>query len=420
MKSSKVPKESNVKIGGKFGTKPSAKLTWMNDLTVTSAKKMIDMGQILSWGNGRQAAKVLGVSGCEEVVRYVAVRLGDRYEDRLASEILVETLYAILTSVESESVMIAFLEGLFDSEEFENITRQLVDISLGGEVGESDIEKAVVTIAVSLICEIGLNIYRIEEDHPGQIAKSKALTEHIATYLLSVSNTNVQTVRICLLRYFSQTEYGKTVKSNYSRVMNRFGHTIYEALFQQLFVKKSEKIASQFLLENLPCGLEDTNRDTQAIVHEMLKQYMFKESERFCLFIHQLGAHLIAISQEGTLCLAAENFSRHLVSLYVVTAELGHRELAKEVLQELHRFGPYGECSDWIRALESAPSINRLFREMVSDYRKTVVERGRLHKVTSQFRKSKRGRKPTITKGDFGFLEQVRVLGEYEVRHSAA
>ena len=420
MSSGKNGKKVNAKIGGKAIINPGAKLAWTKNLTVESAKKMIDLGQILSWDNGRNAAKVLGVSGCEEVVRYVANRLGDRYADRLASEILLETLYAILKSVESESVMISFLEGLFDSEEFENITKQLVDISLGGEVGESPIEKAVITVAVSLICEIGLNIYKIEDEHPGQIARSKALTEHIATYLLSVSNTNVQTVRICLLRYFSQTEYGKTVKVNYSRIMNRFGHTIYEALFQQLFVKKSEKIASQFLLENLPCGLEDSHRDTQFIVHEMLKQYMFKESERFCLFIHQLGAHLIAISQEGSLCLAAENFSRHLVSLYVVTAELGHRELAKEVLQELHRFGPYGECKNWIRSLETDPSISRLFREIVTEYRKKVVERGKLDASTSQFRKSTRGRKPSITKGDFGFLEQVRVLGEYEVRHTAA
>ncbi len=400
--------------------KLNQKMSWTKDLTVNSAKKMIDMGQILSWGNGHHAAKVLGDSGCEEVVRYIAVRLGDRYSDRLSSEILVESLYGILTAVENESVMIAFLESLFDSEEFENITRQLVDISLGGEVGETQIEKNVVTVAVSLICEIGLNVHRMEEEHPGQIGKSKALTEHIATYLLSVSNTNVQTVRICLLRYFSQTEYGKTVKVNYSRIMNRFGHTIYEALFQQLFVKKSEKIASQFLLENLPCGLEATNRETQMIVHEMLKQYMFKESERFCLFMHQLGAHLLSVSQEGTLCLAAENYARHLVSLFAVTDEIGHRELAKEVLQELYRFAPYGECAAWIREIETAPSIKRLFREMAVDYRKKVVETGKVNKVTSHFRKSTRGRKPSIAKGDFGFLEQVRVLGEYEVRHTAA
>ena len=165
------------------------KVTWTKDLTVSSAKKLIDMGHILSWANGAKAAKTLGDAGCEEIARYIGVRLGDRYDDRLASEILVESLYAILTSVSSESVMIGFLESLFDSEEFWNVTRQLVDISLGGDVGESAIEKSVATVAVSLICEIGLNIQRIEESHPGQIEKSKALTDHIATYLPCARNS---------------------------------------------------------------------------------------------------------------------------------------------------------------------------------------------------------------------------------------
>jgi hypothetical protein len=400
--------------------KPTKGLNWATDLDVTTAKKLIDMGHLLSWEDGRKVVKVLGESGCEEVVRYIAVRLGDRYSDRLSSEILVESLYSILTSVSNEKVMIGFLESLFDSDEFENVTRQLVDISLGGEVVENTLGRSVVTIAVSLICEIGLNIQRIEDENPGQIAKGKALTEHIATYLLSVSNTNVQTVRICLLRYFSQTEYGQTTKVNYSRIMNRFGHTIFEALFQQLFVKKSEKIAAQFLLENLPCGLEADNRETQLIVHEMLKQHMFKESERFCLFMHQLGSHLISMSQEGVLCPAAENYSRHLIALYKVASDLGHRELGREVLQELYKFAGYGECMEWIRTLETSAELRRVFRDMAKDYRMKVVESGKGKKVVSQFRKSTRGRKPSISKGDFGFLEQVRTLGEFEVRHTAA
>jgi hypothetical protein len=191
-----------------------------------------------------------------------------------------------------------------------------------------------------------------------------------------------------------------------------------ESLFQQLFVKKSERVAVQFLLENLPCALE-AGSDTQKIIHETFKQHMFKESERFCLFMHELGSHLMSLGSESELCPAAQSFARHLIALFKVTSDLGHKELAREVLQELHKFGPFGDVRHWIRSLESSAEIRRTFRELATDYRVKIVETGKSGKVVSQFRMSKRGRKPSLSKGDFGFLEQVTTLGDYEVRYSA-
>jgi hypothetical protein len=393
-------------------------MTWKNLTDVGSAKKLVDVGYLLPWSEGRSVVKVLGEEGSCDLVRYIAIRLADRYSDRLAAEILVESLYAVLTAASNEKVMIAFLEELFDSDQFENVTRHLVEISLGGEVGEDDLSKAVVSAAVALICEIGLNIQRIEDEDPGRIDRAKALSDHIAAYLLSVSNTNVQAVRLSLLRYFSQTEYGISGKTNYTRLMVRFGHSIMESLFQQLFVKKSERVAVQFLLENLPCALE-AGSDTQKIIHETFKQHMFKESERFCLFMHELGSHLMSLGSESELCPAAQSFARHLIALFKVTSDLGHKELAREVLQELHKFGPFGDVRHWIRSLESSAEIRRTFRELATDYRVKIVETGKSGKVVSQFRMSKRGRKPSLSKGDFGFLEQVTTLGDYEVRYSA-
>jgi len=399
-------------------TKSKKAIQWKNTTDIATAKKLIDMGHLLPWNDGKIVLKVLGDEGASDLVRYIAARLGDRYNDRLAAEILVESLYAVLTASSSEKIMIAFLEELFSSDEFENVTRHLVEISLGGEVGEDDLSKSVVSAAVALICEIGLNIQRIEDEEEGRIEKAKSLSDHIAAYLLSVSNTNVQAVRLSLLRYFSQIEYGHTLKTNYGKLMSRFGHSIMEALFQQLFVKKSEKIAAQFLLENLPCALEGSS-ETQKILHETFKQHMFKESERFCLFLHELGTHVLSLGQEDQLCPAAESYARHLVALYKVTSDLGHKELGREVLQELHKFSGFGDCGKWIKSLEVSSEIRRVFRDLATDYRVKVVESGKGGKVVSQFRMSKRGRKPSLSKGDFGFLEQVTTLGEYEVRHSA-
>jgi hypothetical protein len=393
-------------------------ISWKNVTDIVEAKRLVDKGQLLQWGDGRHVHKVFGDSGCSEIVDHIALRLGERHNDRLSAEILIESLYSIMISSSDEKIMITFLNALFNSDDFTPITKHLVEISLGGEVGEDPLSKSVASTAVALICEIGLNIHRIEISEPGRIEKSRALSDHIAAYLLSVSNTNVQSVRLSLLRYFSQIEYDVKNKINYPKLMGRFGHSLMESLFQQLFVKKSEKIAAQYLLENLPCALESYG-DSQRILHESFKIYMLKEPERFCLFMHELGDQLISISQEGQLCEAAGNYARHLISLYKVTSDLGHRELAREVLQELYKFAPYGECATWIRGLESSPEIKRFFREMATEYRVKVIESGKTQKVISQFRMSKRGRKPSLTKGDFSFLEQIITLGDYEVRHSA-
>jgi len=398
--------------------KSKKSVNWRNIHDIVDAKRLVDLGHLLSWNEGRTVVKFLGETGSCELVRHMAFRMGERFNDRLAAEILVESLYAVLTASGREVVMIAFLEELFDSDEFEGITRNLVEISLGGEVGEDELSKSVVSAAVALVCEIGLNIQRVEEDDPGRIDKGRSLSDHIAAYLLSVSNTNVQAVRLCLLRYFSQTEYGNITKKNYSRLMNRFGHSLMEALFQQLFVKKSEKIAAQYLLENLPCALE-AGGDMQRMLHETLKQHMLKESERFCLFMHELGSHVLSLGQEGELCPAAKSFARHLIALYKVASDLGHKHLGREVLQELYKFAPYEDCSGWIHSLEVSSEIRKSFRELAVDYRIKIVQAGKGGKVISQFRVSKRGRKPSIGKGDFGFLEQVMILGDYEVRHSA-
>jgi hypothetical protein len=107
------------------------------------------------------------------------------------------------------------------------------------------------------------------------------------------------------------------------------------------------------------------------------------------------------------------------MALYKVTSDLGHKELGKEVLQELHKFSKFGTCREWIVSLETSPELRKSFRELANEYRIKVAEAGKNSKVISQFRVAKRGRKPSLSKGDFGFLEQVTTLGDYEVRYSA-
>src|SRR5690606_18318848 len=107
-----------------------------------------------------------------------------------------------------------------------------------------------------------------------------ALLDHIATFLLSVSNANSSCIRLSLLHYFGVCERHSEQKVCFNRIMGRFGHTVLDHLFNLLFRKRSEAVALQYLVENLPHVLE-ADRHAQKIVHETFKFYMLKQPERF-------------------------------------------------------------------------------------------------------------------------------------------
>ncbi|MCX6126751.1 MAG: hypothetical protein NTV34_18630 [Proteobacteria bacterium] len=236
------------------------KFSWKEVNDITGAKRAIDTGILLDWPESRRVCKVLNDEMLGEVIRHIALRLGERWNDRLPAEILVESLLVILTTAGKESLIVTFLETAINADEFEHLARVFVET------------------AVALICELGFCIQQIEDESPGHLQRGTALLDHIATYLLSVGNTSIQSVRLSLLRYFSHSEYGLSNKPGFTKIMGRFGHTMFDCLFQQLFNKKSEALALQYLLDNVPTALEAIG-DSQTILHETFKQYMLKQTD---------------------------------------------------------------------------------------------------------------------------------------------
>ena len=392
---------------------------WKDVVDIISARRAIDTGCLLMWDDAKQAIRKLDETSQVDMIRHITQRLGERWNDRLATEILVESLLVTLATMNKESLLVAFLEEVINGRDFENVARVFVEISLSTEVTDDDREIAARATAVALICELGFNIQHIEDEYPGQLERGKALLDHIATYLLSVGNTNIPSVRLSLLRYFSNSEYGANHKPGFSKVMNRFGHSMFDALFQQLFNKKSEAVALQYLLENLPTALE-ANGDSQTILHETFKQYMLKYPERFSLFMHEMGNRVLSLSPSDTqFCPAAESYYKHLVALFKVTSDLDHRSLGKEVFSEIMRLEAAPGCMKFSPELQTSPQIRRSFRDLIVGFKKDVIGKGR-PVIVSQFRLSKRGRKPTLNKKtDVGFLEQVLQLGQSDMQKSA-
>ncbi len=404
-----------------MSSKSVKKFSWKNVTDVQSAKKAIDTGLLLDWSEAKNIIKILDSAAHEEIVSHMADRLGERFSDRLATEILIESLLIFMTTSGKEQLMVRFLECALNSDEFEPLARVFVEVSLSTEVGDDEREIALRSTAVALICELGFCIQNIEDETPGQLARGTALLDHIATYLLSVGNSSIPSVRLSLLRYFSTSEYGDVNKPGFSKIMTRFGHSIYDSLFQLLFNKKSEAIALQYLLDNLPTALEAVG-DSQPILHETFKQYMLKYPEKFSLFMHEMGKRVISLCpSQDKLCSSAESYYKHLVALYKVTSDLDHRSLGREVLSEIFRFEELSSCMKFSQELQKSPQLRKSFRELVIAHRKEVGGGSKAQSIVSQFRLSKRGRKPTLNKkSEIGFLEQVLFLGQADWKKSAA
>ena len=130
----------------------------------------------------------------------------------------------------------------------------MVELALTAEVSDQENSESIFSSAVALVCELGSLLQEVEKAYPGELGERiHKLLEHISTYLLSVSNSSNNCIRLSLLSYFSNLERGLSHKPSFNRIMARFGHTILEHLFALLFFnnKKTEGVALQFLLDNL-------------------------------------------------------------------------------------------------------------------------------------------------------------------------
>ena len=88
------------------------------------------------------------------------------------------------------------------------------------------------------ICELGLALHG-KEGQEGKISSHDLLWNHLATWLLSLSNTNNYAIRLSLLSYFgsmSYTEMGKKFFQSYQCVA--LAYTVLDHLFFMLFNRK--------------------------------------------------------------------------------------------------------------------------------------------------------------------------------------
>ncbi len=372
--------------------------TWKSFKSLEEARGLVDRGVLLTWKDAKHVRKVLNAKDMQELMKYFAIRMAERVESRLPEEILIESLLILMANSQEEEILNAFLEELVQQPNRMEACVTLVELAITADVSESVHYDDIFSIAVALICELGQILQMIEREYPGELQMDTyKLLDHISTYLLSVSNSNNNCIRLSLIHYFGTLEAGKSYKPGFNRIMGRFGHTILEHLFTLLFNKKTEAIALQFLLENIPFVLEADNH-SQKILHETWKYYMLKKPERFALFIQTLTSHLVGQPLHEKF-LARKVFLQHLGVLLRIVSEVNHKDLGREIMCAIGAFNEDPYRNELIGLIVKDKAIRENFRNLCA----RMVDSTNAEQIVDEadgFRSSKRGRKPSFAKAD--------------------
>lgn len=389
--------------------------SWKSFETLDEAKVLVDAGLLLSWKDFKHFRKVLSDEQIRSFVGYCAKRLGEQVEARLPNEILIETLLVIFANGQNEDILMSFLQELLTQTNRHEACMRLVELAIASEVSETEHVDEIFAIAVALICELGSMVRVQQQQNPREMGNSgQKLLDHISTYLLSVSNSNDNCIRLSLFNYFGTLDKGKANKAGFNRIMGRFGHTVLEHLFTLLFNKKTETVALQFLLENLPNILE-ADAHAQTILQETWRHYLLKKPERFALFIQALSQYLLQLPEEESR-LSRKVFMQHLALLLKKVAEVDHKELGREIITAMAGFSKEPFFADLVQVISRDMTIRESFRNLVAKMAHSQ-DMGTALGGSDEFKSSKRGRKPSFNKGDkTRVIYQVKFLGQ---QHSA-
>jgi len=392
---------------------------WRGVTTVEQAKEHIDYGVLLSWREIRNLRKLFDESAEDQVIRHFARRMVERATNRLQAEMIVESVLIWLTSSATEKLLHTFLEEFFAQPGCDDACWLLVELALTAEPAESSKDAAMFEMAVAMICELGLSVQEYNRAYPGEFKRADQFLEYTATYLLSVSNANSICIRLSLLHYFGLYEHGRTHRTYMNRIMTRFGHTVLEHLFTVLFNKRSEAVALQFLLENLPYVLE-ADAASQKIVHETFKTYLLKHPDRFSLFAQTFAEALAAID-DPSFNQSVRVFIQHMGAMLRVVSNVNHKNLARELLGAVVKFHKWPIFAEVIESVRSDEEIRRQFIVFLE---RALIEIGDVKQSDSDkvvtIRMSRRGRRPAFSKGEvIGTMNQVAYLGGIEIQRAS-
>lgn len=392
-----------------------SELNWKQVESVGEALACVDSGLLLNQKDAKRLSKTFNSEELGDIVQVIAQRYGEPSRGKLADEVLSANLLILLAGAGTETPMVRFLESVLVSADRKSTIFKVVENVLSLEIDQDGGENPLKATAVSLICELGHGIADVDQRYPGEIEDAGRILAHIATFLMSVSNSPSLSVRLSLFQYFATREHNLSLKTGFKRVMNRFGHTLLDQTTLMLFEKKTEPVALQYLMENIPYVLE-AGPELQPTIYDLWKLYLLKQPERFSLFLKTFTEHML-LPEMSNFKQGRRILLMHLSALLKVASEVNNRNLIQSLLS----------CFAVFVVEERQPAIDQLLK--ISDLRKNVriyltdlrnANDRECKKVIDSAGRfgsaNKRGRKPSFTRVEgWQTIHQVHFLASTDV-----
>ena len=389
---------------------------WKDIQTYEDAFYLIDVGVVLRSRDLHHLHKVLRRQDDrdnQKIAEYFAERLIERFENRESAEIVLESLLLWLIRSMDEIYIVAFLQKILEHPERNEIIYALPGLLLSLDFISRKHREDAFDISVFLIAQIGIQLKYFANLFPEEFGDTNDVIEHINAFMISISNSGSYRVRQCLLNYFLTIhDQDDLVNEYFHRIMGRFGTTLFNQVFYQMFDKKTEVFSFQFLVDNLPY-LFAADQTTQFTIHEILRHNMLKYPEKFSQFIQAYGPALKQIigrySRADQISIV-ENYLKHMAMLLKVVSQVEYQNLAKELLITLCLFREFDFSEPLLRQLIDTPQIKRNYRILLTMMMRHPNREREYIESISRFRCRKRGRKTRIDQRNLSIFQQIFCL----------
>ena len=392
----------------------SLKRSWARITSLQDALMLIERGIVLQRKDVRRVIARFDPAEHDAIIEHFAVTFCNNVSSWSMAERTVESLLVWLTWSSDDRAVRVFIAKLCSQENFRRSCWVLIEVALSDNTSQLEHGERLFATSVSFICELGRSLHG--EEGEGKIASQDLLWNHLSTWLLSLSSINSSAIRLSLLSYFGSMSYTETGKTFFNRIMRRFGYTVLDHLFFLLFNRKSEAMALEYMLHNLPWVLGG-DYFTQKIMRSIFQHYMYRHPERSLLFLRTFTDELLArppatdATKRKLQNEIEQSLLRHLASLYLVVAEINQRALVPEFIEVLDGFRGHEAFLPTLTTLQNYEGLKPYFRSwLIFTVRDDI-------KIFAPKPTRKRGRRPSFarTKSSLSTLGMVAFLGNNEV-----
>ena len=393
----------------------STKSHWKDITKLEQVYALIDLGVLIKHKEIVAMRKTFEVKDQELILGYFTERFAERYQDRDAAEIVLESIIRWLALTTDDKLIIVFLKTIFEHPDCVKIIKAFPGLCLSLELAEKKNIEQIYDLSVFIIAQMGIQINYLGSVYPKQFKNHIKIVNHISTYMLSVGNANSFTTRLCLLNYFATIDIRRGLELNFNKIMGRFGSTLLNQLFSCLEHKKLQCFALNYLIKNLPSILL-TGDSCQGTLHEVLRFNMLKYPLQFSLFIKIFSADLkgdllndIPVQLHEKLI---ENYLKHLALLFGVISKVDQHNLIREILLALFDFDYHPHFKQIIDQLQYSVILRPYYRNLIK-YLIRAEDKRKYLESSPKFNRHKKGRKPSLRNEKCSDFELMFVLGRY-------